>query len=107
MVRQSRESALRSLVLGVLARGEAYGYEVAAQLRGITEGRDLAEESVYPILRRLERDKLASSHWVEIGVGVPRRRYYLLTPKGIAAFARQQSLRPSAPSARRLGELRP
>jgi DNA-binding PadR family transcriptional regulator len=106
MAREPGERDVRSLVIGVLGRREAYGYEVAAQLRGVTEGSNLAEGSVYPVLRRLERDGLASGHWVEIGTEVPRRRYYVLTPKGLAVHARGEA-GSSATSTRRLGELRP
>jgi len=106
MARVPAERDLRSLVIGVLAGRDAYGYEIAAQLRGVAEGSDPAEGSVYPVLRRLERDGLASGHWVEIGTDVPRRRYYVLTPKGLAVHARREA-GSSATSTRRLGELRP
>ena len=104
MARQSDGQELRALVLGILAHREAYGYEVAAELRA-ADGLDLPEGSVYPALRRLEHDGLASGHWVEIGADVPRRRYYMLTPKGLAEFARQQAVPRPAP--RRLREVRP
>jgi PadR family transcriptional regulator PadR len=104
MARQAGERELRSIVLGILARREAYGYEVAAELRA-ADGLDLPEGFVYPALRRLEHDGLASGHWVEIGADVPRRRYYVLTPKGLAELARQQPVPRPAP--RRLGEVQP
>ena len=80
---------LRALVLGLLARHEMHGYEIAMTLavrlhagEAATETIELAEGSVYPALRRLERDGLLRAHWVEIGEGAPRRRYYALTPAG-------------------------
>ena len=75
------------LLLALLARREMYGYELVSQLRASTEGAiDLPEGTVYPALRRLERDGLITGRWVEIGSG-PRRRYYALTPKGQTALA--------------------
>lgn len=107
MARQPGDRELRSLVLGILVCREAYGYEVAAELRTIEGGLDLREGSVYPALRRLEHDGLAAGRWVEIGAGVPRRRYYSITPKGLAEAARRRPVRGAAP-ARRLPEtLRP
>jgi PadR family transcriptional regulator, regulatory protein PadR len=107
MARQPSGHELQSLVLGILGRREAYGYEVAEALRATVEGLDLAEGSVYPALRRLERDGLASGHWVDVGVDVPRRRYYALTPKGHAILASRRPAGQTAAAPRRLGEVRP
>ena len=93
------QADLRPLVLGLLARREMYGYEIATtlavQLRasadGAAGGIELAEGSVYPVLRRLERHGLAAAHWVEIGEGGPRRRYYVLTPAGARVATRAAS----------------
>jgi PadR family transcriptional regulator PadR len=74
------QADLRALVLGLLTRREMYGCEIATLLAA--EGIELSEGSVYPILRRLEREGLLSARWVEIGEGAPRRRYYILTPAG-------------------------
>lgn len=71
------------LLLGLLARREMYGYELVAELRAATEGAiNLPEGTVYPALRRLERDGLLAARWVDTAGGTPRRRYYALTPRG-------------------------
>jgi PadR family transcriptional regulator PadR len=76
------------LILGLLGRREMYGYEIVAQLRETSEQViDLPEGTVYPALRRLERDGLVAGHWVEVGAGAPRRRYYALTQSGERALA--------------------
>jgi PadR family transcriptional regulator PadR len=76
------------LILGLLGRREMYGYEIVAELRGSTEGAiDLPEGTVYPALRRLERDGFIGGHWVEMNSGAPRRRYYRLTQDGEKALA--------------------
>ena len=74
------------LVLGLLGRRQMYGYEIVSELKGSTEGAiDLAEGTVYPALRRLERDGLIVGFWVDTRSG-PRRRYYRLTPQGESAL---------------------
>ena len=75
------------LILGLISRREMYGYEIVAELRATTKGTiDLPEGTVYPALRRLERDGMVVGHWVEVGAGAPRRRYYRLTLDGERAL---------------------
>ncbi len=109
------QADLRALVLGLLARREMHGYEIAttlaAQLRAPGDGEggiELAEGSVYPALRRLERHGLTVAHWVEIGEGTPRRRYYVLTPAGERNAARTAAHAPSpTPATARFHGARP
>jgi len=107
MARQPRGLAVRSLILSILGRREAYGCEVAAELGRAAETADLPEGCVYPALRRLERDGLATGHWVEVGGEIPRRRYYVLTPKGLAELDLLRPAQRPAPAPSRLGEIRP
>jgi PadR family transcriptional regulator, regulatory protein PadR len=75
------------LLLGLLAERPMYGYELVAELRARTRAViDLPEGTVYPALRRLERDGLVSGRWEET-TGGPRRRYYDLTPAGERSLA--------------------
>jgi len=75
------------LVLALLAGREMYGYELVSELRAKSDAViDLPEGTVYPALRRLERDGLIGGRWVEVAGG-PRRRYYALTPNGQRALA--------------------
>lgn len=75
------------LLLGLLARREMYGYELVAELRRQTDTViDLPEGTVYPALRRLERQGLIGGRWVEVP-DAPRRRYYALTKDGERALA--------------------
>jgi PadR family transcriptional regulator PadR len=79
------------LLLGLLANREMYGYELLAELRSRSEAViDLPEGTVYPALRRLEREGLIGGRWVNVA-GSPRRRYYALTPKGQRALASGRS----------------
>jgi DNA-binding PadR family transcriptional regulator len=72
-----------ALVLEALARGYHYGFD-------IMDATSLPSGTVYPILRRLERERLVSSEWEAEGVAQseqrPPRRYYDLTPEGQHAF---------------------
>jgi DNA-binding PadR family transcriptional regulator len=73
------------LLLATLARtGPVHGYALIGALRDSSDGTfDLPEGTVYPALRRLERDELVSSWWDD---DAPRRRrIYRLTPAGEAA----------------------
>ncbi len=76
------------LLLGLLAEREMYGYELAAELRQRSDAIiDLPEGTVYPALRRLERDGLVAGRWAEVSGG-PRRRYYSLTITGQKALVK-------------------
>jgi DNA-binding PadR family transcriptional regulator len=77
---------LSLLLLGALATKEMYGYELVAELKRRSDGVvDLPEGTVYPSLRRLERNGLIRGNWVDV-TGAPRRRYYVLTQAGEAAL---------------------
>lgn len=75
------------LLLGLLSEREMYGYELLAEMRNRSSTViDLPEGTVYPALRRLERNGLIHGRWLEVS-GSPRRRYYALTPNGERALA--------------------
>ena len=72
------------LVLEALARGYHYGFD-------ILDATHLPSGTVYPILRRLERDELVTADWEDHTIAReeqrPPRRYYELTPAGRAVLA--------------------
>lgn len=75
------------LLLGLLAERAMYGYELVAELRSRTNDViDLPEGTVYPALRRLEREGLIAGRWQDVAGG-PRRRYYDLTLDGTRSLA--------------------
>jgi len=66
--------------------GPAHGYAIIASLREQSLGVfDLPEGTVYPALRRLERDGLVDSEWD--ASAARRRRIYWLTAAGASALA--------------------
>lgn len=76
---------LATMILSVLERGEAHGFEVWRRLEDAGRGAlKLKEGSLYPALYRLEKHGLVKAQW-EKGNDErrgPRRRIYRLTPKG-------------------------
>lgn len=69
-----------TLVLTVLSqlRKEQYGYSLREVLAD--QGMEIDESTLYPLLRRLEKQGLLDSHWSVEG---PRpRRYYVLNQWG-------------------------
>jgi DNA-binding PadR family transcriptional regulator len=76
---------LDTLVLSVLERGEAHGFEVLRRLEAAGCGSlCLKEGTLYPVLYRLERLGLVKASWEDETTDRrgPRRRIYTLTEKG-------------------------
>jgi len=73
-----------TLVLHALASGVRHGFD-------ILDATELPSGTVYPILRRLEREGLVSAHWEDAAIAHgeqrPPRRYYELTAAGHAVLA--------------------
>ena len=79
------------LVLTVLRDGELYGYEIAQRIRERSGGAFAPSEgSLYPALHGLEAEGALQATWRDGDKG-PRRRYYRLTPKGVALLAEHQA----------------
>lgn len=77
---QVRRGLLELCILALIERRPTYGYELVTRL---AESPQLAagEGTVYPLLRRLRRDGLLETEWVESDAGPPRQ-YYHLTDAG-------------------------
>lgn len=73
---------LRVLILSELSRGPGYGYGIAKGIARRSEGElTVRPESLYPVLHRLEGEKLVSVGWEQSENGRPRKMYKL-TAKG-------------------------
>ncbi|KKO54907.1 PadR family transcriptional regulator [Paenibacillus sp. DMB20] len=77
---QVRRGILEYCVLLLISKRPSYGYELVTVLNrweplAITEG------TLYPILRRLVKEKYLESYWKESESGPPRK-YYSLTADG-------------------------
>jgi PadR family transcriptional regulator PadR len=76
------------MILSALARGAQYGYGVQKQIEMASQGRvKIAAGTLYPILHRLEGDKLIKSRW-EDDTG-RRRKWYELTASGKKRLVKQ------------------
>lgn len=74
-----------AIVLSVVARDGTYGYKITQDIRAVME---ISESTLYPVLRRLQRDGCLDVHDQEFAGR--NRRYYRITPKGRALL--QESL---------------
>ena len=77
---QLLKGVLEIAVLAVIARGEAYGYEILSTLEqaGLS---GVGDASVYGTLRRLEQGGHLTSRLVASESG-PARKYYAVTASG-------------------------
>src|SRR5689334_7395659 len=80
-ISQIRQELRRGIVvLAVLSQMDTarYGYSLIQQLA--EKGLDIEEGTLYPLLRRLEKQGLLESEW-EVGEARPRK-YYRISPAG-------------------------
>ena len=57
-------ASTRPLVLAVLSKGENYGYAIIQQVREMSGGElEWSEGMLYPVLHRLEQEKLIVGRW--------------------------------------------
>ena len=68
---------LDGCVLAVLSHGDAYGYILTQQVKTRL---DISESTLYPVLRRLQRDGLLTVY--DRHFQGRNRRYYSITPMG-------------------------
>lgn len=75
---QYKKGVLELCVLALLTKRDCYGYEISDRL---SERIDIADGTVYPILRKLKSDGLLTTYLQEESGGPPRK-YYKLTELG-------------------------
>ena len=75
---QFKKGVLELCVLTVLCRRDCYGYEL---VQSISESIDIAEGTIYPLLRRLTQERYFTTYIQESNEG-PARKYYRITDKG-------------------------
>ena len=78
MTIQFKKGVLELCVLSMLKQDDQYGYDVASKL---SKSIDIADGSIYLVLRRLKQDDYVSSY-LEEASGGPPRKYYVITRKG-------------------------
>lgn len=75
---QFKKGVLELCVLVLISQKDQYGYELA---QNISKRIDVAEGTLYPLLRRLTKEDYFTTYLVESSEG-PSRKYYTLTEKG-------------------------
>lgn len=87
---QLLKGVLEGCILGIISRGETYGYEILEVLNkyGFT---DIYEGTLYPILRRMEQKGIISCRIGKSPMG-PKRKYYSITEAGTKYYEEFKSL---------------
>ena len=84
MTFQLGAALLDACVLAVLSREDAYGYILTQKIKEVI---DISESTLYPVLRRLQKESLLRTY--DQPFQGRNRRYYAITPAGRGALAEQ------------------
>src|ERR1700753_2382957 len=91
MAQPAKLSHTAAMILQAIQAGHGYGFSVM-EVTGLPSG------TVYPAVRRLERDDLIRSQWEKQSIADaeqrPPRKYYKLTPTGKATLEASQNRYP-------------
>lgn len=83
---QYKKGVLELCVMALLKTQDRYGYEISEALSGQI---DIADGTVYPILRKLKSDGLLTTYLQEESGGPPRK-YYSLTQLGRETYEKDR-----------------
>ena len=84
-------AALEPVMLSLIAEGPKYGYEIIQRARKLSDGHiQWSNSQLYPLLHRLENDRLVEAFWQASDNG-PDRKYYRLTARGRKALTETRS----------------
>ncbi|MEO0731726.1 MAG: PadR family transcriptional regulator [Bacteroidota bacterium] len=83
-------ASTKPLVLSILTHGKNYGYRIIQEIEILSAG-ELAwtDAMLYPVLKRMEKEGLISSHWVKTESG-RKRKYYEITDLGREKLAEER-----------------
>lgn len=80
----------RPLILSILSENESYGYAIIQSVKQLSDGQlKWADGMLYPVLHKLEKEKLIRSHWQNTD-GKKMRKYYSITTEGLAALTTEK-----------------
>ena len=79
---QIKRGTLEFCILLMIKQQPSYGYKIISDLEKhpILAAK---ENTIYPLLRRLMKEEFVSSSWQEGAEGLPPRKYYSITEKGV------------------------
>ena len=84
---QLKKGVLALCVLALLSQADSYAYEIASTL---ADAIGMGEGTIYPLMRRLQGERLVETYLVESTAGPPRK-YYRLTEAGKKSFGSQKA----------------
>ena len=84
---QYKKGVLELCIMALLKQRDRYGYEISEEL---SRSIDIADGTVYPILRKLKADGLLTVYLQEESGGPPRK-YYSLTQLGTETYERDRA----------------
>lgn len=79
---QIRRGTLEFCILLMIRRQPTYGYDIISTLEKYPI-LTAKENTIYPLLRRLLKEDYVSSFWQQSAEGLPPRKYYSITDKGL------------------------
>ena len=83
-------ASTKPLVLAVLSKGESYGYAIIQHVREQSGGKlEWSEGMLYPVLHRMEEEKLILASW-KVGDNGRKRKYYRLSASGTRAIKKER-----------------
>ena len=82
MTYQLTAPLLDACVLGIVAKGDAYGYTLTQKVRELV---DISESTLYPVLRRLQKEEYLLTY--DQPYQGRNRRYYTITERGRTRLA--------------------
>ena len=78
MKTQLKKGVVELCVLAIINKKDSYGYEIVESLTGLV---NISEGTIYPMLRRLDKDNYVETYFKESQTG-PQRKYYRITDNG-------------------------
>lgn len=84
MVFNTGSTLLDAIVLSIVSKEKdgTYGYKITQDVRSVI---DVSESTLYPVLRRLQREECFETY--DKAIDGRNRRYYKITEKGIAQLS--------------------
>ncbi len=86
MKSQNKKGFMELCALALLNKRDYYGYDLSVE---ISKRIDIADGTVYPILRKMKNDGLVSTYLTD-GVGGPPRKYYKITTTGTEEYIKEK-----------------
>ncbi|MBH9581402.1 PadR family transcriptional regulator [Staphylococcus felis] len=78
---QIMKGLLDGAILGLIAQGETYGYEIVEKLKS-HQFPEISDGSIYPVLLRLNKKGYVHTSIRKSDNGGPKRKYYTISESG-------------------------